>query len=241
VIPEAVVKNMQEGRAYINIHTEQFPNGEIRGQMVCASLTPTPSIDPRNTRLRMSLLLHGIGAAGDNPNPKANSLSNKNPLNTDRPVSIQVLNSSNQIVVTRLANVSYNQNAGNFQGLVDLGIGLTDGNYVIKIKSDRYLRKLLPGFYELTPGKEFTVRETDLVAGDINDDNILNVLDYSVLYDCGYGALEPLDMVDIASQFQSQECQAHTFKENADLNDDGIVASNDYNLFIRELSVQLGE
>ncbi len=241
VIPMDIVRDMQEGKAYINIHTDQFPNGEIRGQLVCGSTTPAPSIDPRNTRLQVSILLHGIGSSGDNPNPRESSLSTKEPRTTDRQISIQVLNDSNQIVVTRIGTVKYNGQTGNFNGLVDLGIGLTEGNYVVKIKSDRYLRKLLPGFYELTPGKEFQVREIDLVAGDINDDNVLNVLDYNVLYDCGYGSLSPLPMTDFKSKFQQQACQSHSTKQNSDLNDNGIVSSSDYNLFIRELSVQLGE
>lgn len=240
-IPANVVKDIKDGVAYVNIHTDQFPDGEIRGQLVCASTTPVPSIDPRNTRLFMTIALHGIGSSGDNPNPRTSTLSTKNPNNPDRPISVQVLNSSNQIIVTRLAQVKYDQGKGVFTGLVDLGIGLTEGNYVIKVKSDRYLRKLLPGFYALSPGKEFGVREIDLVAGDINDDNVINVLDYNILYDCGYGAFNPQPMTSQASKFQQQACQSHTFKANADLNDNGIVSSNDYNLFIRELSVQMGE
>lgn len=80
-----------------------------------------------------------------------------------------------------------------------------------------------------------------MIAGDINDDNQLDVEDYNILRDCGYGALNPLPISDPTSEYNSPTCQSHQFKNNADLNDDGIIDSHDFNLFIRELSVQAGD
>jgi hypothetical protein len=80
-----------------------------------------------------------------------------------------------------------------------------------------------------------------LVTGDTNNDNVLNILDYNALLDCGYGELNPLPINDPNSTYNSKECQVHTPTEDVDLNDDGIINSTDYNLFLRELSVQNGD
>jgi hypothetical protein len=157
------------------------------------------------------------------------------------PLNVQVVNSDNEVVATKIVTAFYNADDGIFFSHVDIDDTLPDNEYVIKIKADRYLRKLMPGFFAIKPGQTTQLPITDFVSGDVNGDNQINVLDYNVLYDCGYGALDPLPMLDQKSVFQKEVCQAHPEKEFSDLNDDGKVSASDYNLFIRELSVQAGE
>jgi hypothetical protein len=215
------------------------------GENLCAHISPTVSVrptqNPDRTTLELKLLLHGVGSAGDSANPKGNSLSNKNPNDQERTVSIQLVNEDNEIIATKIAPAFYNAEQGTFFSNVVINDTIPEGDYVVKVKTDRYLRKLMPGFFTLTPGKKFTMPVAQLVAGDINGDNRIDALDYNVLYDCGYGKLDPLSMSDPNSAFKNKQCQSHAQKENADLNDNGKVEHSDYNLFIREISVQFGE
>lgn len=204
-----------------------------------------PESEDVGVTFNLDLLLHGLGNAGDSPNPQQSTLSNKNPLTQEKSVSIQIINADNELVGQYFGTIRYASASGTFVGSVNRtnlsgNYELTPGPHSLKIKTDRYLRKLLPGSYEVLNVDEYNIPRTEMVAGDINGDNILSVLDYNILYNCGYGKLDPLPMSDPQSVYNSTACQAHATREQADLTDNGTIASNDFNLFIRELSVQVG-
>jgi hypothetical protein len=210
---------------------------------VTPSAAPTNAVAPTGTPLRFDLFLHGVGSSGDNPNPKGSDLSNKNPLHPQRNLMIEVYDTNNQLVtsVSGALSLNYNDGNGDFIGTIDLGANFKAGNYNLKVKTDRYLKRRVPGIQLIQPGKDNSIPPTDLVAGDINGDNFLNVIDYNAFLDCGYGDLEPLPIVDPNSRFNSSACQAHKPPELVDIDDNGVVNSADYNLFLRELSVQNGD
>ncbi len=196
---------------------------------------------PLTTTLKFDILLHSIGSAGDNPNPDS-SLSNKNPLHPQRNFEAIIIDSNNQIVKNTSGSIIYNTSQGNFIGLIDLGSAFQTGNYNIKIKSDGYLRRLVTDMVNIKPLQENSIPQTALIAGDIKTDNTLNVLDYNILLDCGYGAINPLPLANPNSIYNSGDCKTHEpFLSNTDLDDNGIINSPDYNLFLRELSVQNGD
>lgn len=58
----------------------------------------------------------------------------------------------------------------------------------------------------------------------MNKDNQLDIQDYNILLSC------------FDSKFNTSTC----ISKEADLDDDGTVGGADYNLFLRELSVQRG-
>ncbi len=211
---------------------------DSQGRNLCGNIEPTVSVrptqNPDRTTLELKLLLHGIGKAGDNTNPTGNSFSNKNPVTQERTISIQLVNEDNEIIATKIAPAFYSKDQGLYFSNVIINDTIPTGDYVVKVKSDGYLRQLMPGFFSLQPGKKFAMPVTQLTAGDINGDNTLNVLDYNVLYDCGYGKINPKPMIDPGSAFKSPACQSHAQKELADLTDNGTVDNKDYNLFIRE-------
>ena len=200
---------------------------------------PIPTVT--GTALNFTLLLHGIGSAGDNPNPEGNSLSNKNPLHPQRDLSVTVFDTNNQSVATSTMPVTFDSTSGTFIGAVGLPATLPSGNYSVKIQTKGYLRRLVPGIQQIVSGQATDVPAVQMIAGDTNNDNVLNVLDYNALLDCGYGQLTPLPMTDPNSKFHSSACQVHSPADNIDVNDDGIINSTDYNLFLRELSVQNGD
>ena len=157
-------------------------------------------------------------------------------------MNIQVFDTSNQIVArVPLPQLPLITTDGMFEGAVGLPSTITTGNYSVKVQTDRYLRKLVPGIQQIVAGQQVSVTPVQMIAGDTNNDNVLNVLDYNALLDCGYGELNPLPMNDPNSTFNSSNCQVHQPTADVDLNDDGIINSTDYNLFLRELSVQNGD
>lgn len=241
-----VLNDIKNGQAYVNVHTNQFPNGEIRGQLTCSTgdpVTQQPSPTPSGTHLSFELLLHGVGSAGDNPNPTQSDLSNKNPIHPQRNLHLEIYDTENKLVtsVSGALSLNYNQANGSFMGKLSLPSSFREGNYNLKVKTDRYLKRRIPGILNIKTYQDNPVPKVDLVAGDVSGDNILNIIDYNAFLDCGYGQLDPLPIVDPNSLFNKTECQAHKPAANVDIDDNNVINSFDYNLFLRELSVQNGD
>ncbi len=209
-----------------------------------ATGNPTIIVNPTGGSLTTAsfiILLHGVGTTGDSANPRNGSLSNKSPLHPQRKLEVSISDINNKNVANVSGAVNYDQQSGSFKGSIALPSNITKGKYSIKVKTPRYLRKRIPGVFEITPNKDNRIAEVDLVAGDTNGDNTLDILDYNGYLNCGYGALEPLPIDDDNSLFNKKACQAHKPSENVDTDDNGIVDSADYNLFLRELSVKSGD
>lgn len=190
--------------------------------------TATPTPQPQATSFSLSVYLHGLGNSGDNANPTAHSLSNKNPLRKTRDVEVEVYNANDVLVTKRSGTISYNSGAGNFTGHVDMGTALTSGVYTIKIKSTYYLKRRISGIQTITAGESNLMPPVTLVTGDTNNDNALNILDYNMIAGC-YSDFAPATSCTPAQ------------KEATDITDDGNVNQFDYNLFLRDLSVQNGD
>nr|MBA3724425.1 hypothetical protein [Candidatus Levybacteria bacterium] len=139
-----------------------------------------------------------------------------------------LLNASNVVVATKSGTIRFNTTSGMYEGTIDLGTGITQGVYQIKVKSDQYLRSRVPGIHTLTKETINVLPEAVLIAGDINNDNRLNILDYNILEGC-YSDLLP-----------AKDCTT-TNQALADLNDDSKADQVDYNLFLKEISNRVGE
>lgn len=176
---------------------------------------PTPTLTPGGTQLSFDLYLQGVGnSSGDNPDPRT----------PQRQLLVQVFDgNNNQVGGDVFGPVTFDETSGLFTGIIDMGTVLTDGIYTVKVKTERYLRKLIPGIQTITAGENNNMTQASLVVGDINNDNRLDIIDYNAFLQC-YN-LPP-----------DQDCV------NADLNDDDdVVDGVDYNYFIRSLSVEEGD
>jgi Mg-chelatase subunit ChlD len=191
--------------------------------------TPTPTPTPSITTMNMTVYLDGIGNRGDNTNPTASSLSNKNPVHTTIGADIQIYTLNNQLIAGGTGSLTYSQTVGAYTGNVPISAGFPSGQYIIKVKTNAHLRKQIEQIQNITAGTVNTISSVALVAGDIDNNNVLNILDYNLLLGC---------YSDLAA---ATDCPNATTNTNADLNDDGAVNQDDYNLFIRELSTQPGQ
>ena len=239
----ATVNNVNCSNAAANCNTGyNCPNGQNDQQCV-ASASPTPTSSgtpaptatpaPGDTVLAFSVGIDAIGVTGDNVNPDSSS-SNQNPLTTNRNVEVWVFNSNNNQVADKLGSINYN--AGLFTGTVNLGGGFATGNYTVKIKSDGHLTRRIPGIQNITAGiTNPAFIKVNLVAGDIDGNNYLNINDYNILLSCVTDA----DIVNIDNHTL---CNSNSTNiKLSDLEDNGVVNKFDYNLFLREYSVQNGD
>lgn len=188
-----------------------------------AAPTLTPTTSPSIT-ISFNLLLHGLGMAGDSTSP--NTKANQNPLHPKRTARVEIYNSANLLVLAKQTVITYASGSGSFNGTIVAG--LQGGLYTIKVKTDQYLRALFPGIQTLTVGQKKVLPSIALVVGDIDGNNILNILDYNILMGC-YSDLLPAASCTDANKLL------------ADIDDDGRVNQYDYNLFLRELQNQPGQ
>lgn len=189
------------------------------------SSTPTPTTSTSSTTFLFDLYIHGIGSSGDNANPNASDLSNKDPKTPSRNITVYIFNAQNQLVASESGTAVYASASGSFKGSVAFNIA--PGNYTMRLKEDLHLRRQVPGIQQLGYQASQTMPPLSLVAGDVNNDNILNILDYNTIVGC-YSDLLPPTACDDAKKVVS------------DLTDDGTVNQFDYNLFLREITVQSG-
>lgn len=183
-------------------------------QIMHGQISESPS---PNTMFSFSVSLRGIGTDG-----------NAKPIRMQRMIVVDVYNSQNQLVVTRVGKVTYDAQKGLFDGEVSIGL-LQPGEYTVKLKTSSYLQKTAPGIVTIRQGGGlYQIHKVTLVSGDVTNDNQTNILDYNVLMGC-YSDLAP-----------AKKCTA-TVRDMTDFNDDGKVNQYDYNLFLRELSNRSGE
>ncbi|HEV2339429.1 MAG TPA: alkaline phosphatase family protein [Patescibacteria group bacterium] len=187
-----------------------------------SSGTPVPT---GSTTLSLTLCPHGLGNCGDSVS--ANSGGNTNPVHQQRSVIVTLLAAGTSMPVQ--GTVSYNQSAGNFQGSLSVS-NLSSGQYTVTVKMDGFLSKQEPGTIAITSGQTITLPSLSLVNGDIDNDDQLDLLDYNAIVSC-YGDLQTTPTCTKPPTAQSP---------GADINDDGVVDGIDYNLFLREISVQQG-
>jgi murein DD-endopeptidase MepM/ murein hydrolase activator NlpD len=148
---------------------------------------------------------------------------------TKRPISVQIFDSNNQLRFDNAGRdmAAFNQDQGSYLAAINLGNNWTSGSYVVKLKIDYTLWRNTPGITTITNGNRNAAAEDLLVAGDIDQNNAVNILDYNILLGC-FSELSPAKSCDTAK------------KRASDITDDGNVNGPDYNLLLRIFSVQPG-
>lgn len=186
-----------------------------------------PTIKPTDTLFSVILCPSGLGKCGDNTNP--NSGGNTHPLHPQRNITLSIFDANNTKVGNQQGLVVYDAKAQNFQGTIKVP-NVSSGNYIITLKMDGFLAKQIPGIVPVTQGQPVSLPSVSVVNGDMNNDNQLDIQDYNIFISC------------FRSKFATSSCRAPATSQTpgADIDDDGVVDGIDYNLFLRELSVQRG-
>jgi len=203
--------------------------------------SPIPSIPPGHTALKFDLTLTEVEA-----------YTSTGPLHPERSLMVKLTDTSdNSVIENNTGKITYNSTTKRFNGTVDMGT-LKTGKYIVRVKTPKYLRKkLTPEIISIVGGTENVMPPAiSLVLGDVNDTtpelqstsfNFLDIQDYNVLKTCGYGDINPKPMSDPTSTYNSDACKAISSRDNADLNDDGIINQTDYILFIKNFSLREGD
>lgn len=209
----------------------------------CSAAGGSCDIVQGNTVLSLTLGLDGIGTTGDNPNPTLHTSSNKNPNKKSRPVTVVVVDKSGN-ETTKNGQIAYDEASGSatfgkFKTTVDLGT-LATGEYTVKVTSTGYLTTLVSSMVSLTRGSTTQAPSARLVTGNVNNEdisrNVLDIQDYNILIGC----VQDEDFTKIPKEFSDQCNRVASNKDLSDLDDNGKVDKNDWNLWIRELSKQYG-
>jgi hypothetical protein len=185
--------------------------------------------------LAFTIGMDGVGSAGDNVNPNPSS-SNQAPGHTTRNLDVQIFDNNNSQVFTQTGSINYNSGSGVFTGTVDLGANFANGNYTVKVKSDGHLRKLIPGIQNFSSSlaQPIQLPQVNLVAGDVDSNNLLDLGDYNILLSC-------ITSPFVANIDNHVLCNTNAdYLRLSDLEDNGVVNEFDYNLFLREYSAQSG-
>jgi hypothetical protein len=191
--------------------------------------SPTPTQHHIGTAFELTVLLHGIGNVGDNVNPSQHSLSNKNPIHKERPVTVELYTTDNTELASLQGTLVYNTRLGAYVGSIGAGSEvIPSGSYRVRIKVRNYLAKSLTSIQQITSGQLNKIPALTVIAGDVDDDNKLTVLDYNLISRC------------YTFPGMRTTC-TYSQAEIGDVDDNGINDEADIILFTREIIVQHGD
>lgn len=185
--------------------------------------TATPPVPPGSGNISLSAILPGIGS-------NVKSGQNSNPLNTSKNGYIRLIDTqTGQALPDDITAVlNFDSSTGKFSGPA----GAKAGIYDVKIKTDNSLWKNV-GIVSLVSGQTATPTTVNVITGDLNGDNILDLADYNIFLSC-YGAKQ----CDPAGP---EALQGRRQKQQADLNLDGKVDEKDLNIFYSGLASREGD
>lgn len=177
--------------------------------IVCAPFLP-PNLVPDETSIAINVVLGGIGPNGGNTDPK----------NCQKQATLQILDNNDSQVGNDIAVIlGFDPASNTFKRIIVAPEEIPAGLYTAKVKVNGYLRKRIPGIISYSPTNPITLLQVTLIAGDVNNDNVINIQDFNLLVTCFE---KPV----------TGNCSP------ADIDDNGAIDGVDVNLFIKNLSTR---
>lgn len=188
-----------------------------------ASITQEPTTAPGDTLLQLTLELPGIGNTNCFTASRSGQFdsagNNCEPENPNRSTVVEIYNGSNQKVAESVAQLRFDGNMYIGTASADL----VSGSYSVLVNMNNTLKKRLPGIQVITKETTNQAPSAQLVSGDIDQNNILDLFDWNALTACynntGCGVDFPL----------------------SDLNDDSLVDEIDINILSRGFAIRDGD
>lgn len=146
------------------------------------TLTPTPTASQSATSLNMYLQLSGIGISTNSA-----LRINDHPQRPQRRVHTNIYNSNNVQVASISSNVNFDPETGLYKGNITLSNNFPSGPYLVKVRVDNTLWKNIPGIQNIVSGTTNESLPAQLITGDLNQDNVINLLDYNIFLSCYQG------------------------------------------------------
>src|SRR5207253_159686 len=106
------------------------------------------------------------------------TLSNKTPVHPQRTITITVTDSLNNPITTQQDVFTYDPAKGLYTGTAVLGNAVATDKYGITLKTTTFLKKTIPGI-QIFHGQQTPLTAISLTAGDVNNDETLDMLDYN--------------------------------------------------------------
>lgn len=169
--------------------------------------TPTPLPDG-TTQLKISIHVSGIAST-----PQHNTISVKVALN----------DTSNHEAINTTATAVYKASSSSYDVAVPL-TSVPDGFYTAKIQLPNTLWRAIPQVIHVV-AHNTALTEINLISGEINNDNEINVSDFTLITDC---------------VGKKTSCSSGNATK-ADLNDDGKVDILDINILLTSLAKRSGD
>lgn len=206
--------------------------------------TPTITPNPNGTLLAVAVGLHDIGM-GDNVNPNGTGVitqQNPFPQHKIRTLSVVITDLSGNNPIQQTAQITFpgfdpsNPNGPLYwTGTANIST-VPSGDYLVKVSTDGFLERMVSQAVHITAKQLNQLPPVSLINGNIvntgTSQNQIDLLDYNALISC-YGD----------KQHDPSICLTPPTATSAgsDIDDDGIVDGTDYNVFVREVSTQIGQ
>ncbi len=199
--------------------TSQSPTNPPTGNpQATSTLVPTinASPPPGGASIRITAILPAVGTvfASDNKVVKE----------PNRQVQIQLIQPGPDANTSITASGTLTFNGSAYTGYVIVP-SIPSGNHQIKARLNNTLYKFIPGIYNIQDQSSINTSPVTLNSGDINQDNRIDLLDYNIILGC----------------VQKKPSCTTPYRALSDLDSNGIVESDDYNIFLTQLDFREGD
>lgn len=200
---------------------------------ISGTISQPISQSPTQALLSFVLGLDGIGTT-----PRINIGGNKNPIETEKNLTVQLRNPLTNAIIFDSGPTTfiYDPAQEKFVKSLDLPSNIANGTYNVLVIGTPYKAKQYPVSVTVTKGQTTNLNSPQfyMIAGNIDDGgesrDYIDLRDYNVLMSCSIFSKD------------SAACDSNpNFLTNSDLNSDGLVDQSDYTLWLKEKSKQKGD